>query len=98
MHGPQEGPPDPSLCIPFCHGKHGQRLLVNTYLVCIYPQQNEPEVEGAETRQMWGLGFFLVKELDRRVVAVELLHVTCSSVRKVLVEGIEQALLSKKPS
>ena len=42
--------------------------------------------------------FFLIKELDRRVVAVELLHLTCSSVRKVCVEGTEQALLSKKPS
>lgn len=42
--------------------------------------------------------FFLIKELDWRVVAVELLHLTCSSVRKVSVEGIEQALLSKKPS
>lgn len=41
------------------------------------------------------MGFFLIKELDRRVVAIELLHLTCSTVRKVWVGGIEQALLSK---
>lgn len=45
VFGPQEGPPGPSLQpISFCKGKHGQRLLVNTYLVHTYPEQNEPEV------------------------------------------------------
>lgn len=61
----------------------------------MYPEQNEPEAEAGETRLMWSLGFFPDKIARQESVAVELLHVMHSSVRKVWVEGIEQALLSK---